>query len=80
MALARGLVAEHEPAAPFLIAEIALMLHQVRWREAERFLGEESVREEVQSVLRELQALIAPGTAAKSLERYARKAFKEIGL
>lgn len=80
LALARGLVAVRDPAATFLIAEIALTLNQVRWHEAERFLGKERIREEIASVQRELQSLLEGGTATRALERYARDTFQEIGI
>lgn len=80
LALARGIVKENDPAAAFLIAEIALTLNQVRWHEPERFLGKDRVREEIESVQRELQSRAEGATATGDIKRYVRKAFREIFL
>jgi hypothetical protein len=80
MALARRLLEESDPAAVFLIAEIALTLDQVRWHEAERFLGKDRIREEVALVQRELQSHIEGITASRGVEGYARRTFLEIGI
>ncbi len=80
MALARRLFAEHDLAAPFLIAEVALTLSQVRWRDAEQLLGKEMVRDEVAGVQRELRSMLDSEGVVGAVGRYARDTFREIGL
>ncbi|MEO8381618.1 MAG: hypothetical protein ABI779_18295 [Acidobacteriota bacterium] len=80
LALARGLVAEQDVAAPFLIAEIALTIKQVRWTGAEQLLGKQAVLAEVTSVLLDLKEIVDKQEPQGEIDRYTRRAFREVGL
>jgi hypothetical protein len=77
LALARRL-AEHEPqGAAFMIAEVALTLRQTDWSAVEASIGVKVVRDEVTSVIADLEVLSKLQTPPRILLEYVQECFEE---
>ncbi len=73
VALARKLAEQEGEGAAFMIAEVALAVHQADWSASNRRLGAEVVSSEVASVLKELSELAAQQPAPANLEAYVKE-------